>query len=183
MKYLIASDIHGSAEFCRKMLMIADKENVDKILLVGDLLYHGPRNPFPKQYDTKTVYEWLNERKDSLVCVRGNCDSEVDQMVLDFPIMDDYKVLPLGGRALYLTHGHLHDADSPFAPLLPGDLVVNGHFHVPTFKRLENGILYANCGSVGLPKDGSPHSCMVVTEDELRWVDIVEGTVFHTQKL
>ncbi len=183
MKYIIASDIHGSAIWCEKMLALAEKEGVDKILLVGDLLYHGPRNPFPEQYDTKAVYEMLNAQKEHLLCVRGNCDSEVDQMVCDFPMMDDYKVLPLGGKTLYLTHGHLHEAEKPLTPLQKDDLQVNGHFHVPTFKRLENGVLYANCGSVGLPKDGSPHSCMLVTETELSWIDLSTGNTFHKQRL
>ena len=183
MKLIIASDIHGSAKWCRLLLDAVEHENADKLVLLGDLLYHGPRNDFPEEYAPKEVFAMLNAVKEKITAVRGNCDSEVDQMVLDFPMMDDYKALPLGNRTLYLTHGHLHDPDSPFIPLKDGDLVVNGHFHVPTFKRLENGLLYANCGSVGLPKDGSPHSCMVVTEDELRWVDIVEGTVFHTQRL
>ena len=183
MKYIIASDLHGSAYWCNELLTAFQNEDADKLILLGDLLYHGPRNDFPDGYAPKEVFAMLNAMKDKILAVRGNCDSEVDQMVLDFPMMDDYKALPLGNRTLYLTHGHLHDPDSPFIPLKDGDLVVNGHFHVPTFKRLENGLLYANCGSVGLPKDGSPHSCMVVTENELRWVDIVEGTVFHTQRL
>ena len=164
MKYIIASDIHGSAYWCEKLLSFYQKEDAEQLILIGDLLDHGPRNPFPEKYDTKAVYEMLNANKAHLLCVRGNCDSEVDQMVLDFPMMDDYKALPLGERTLYLTHGHLHEQEKPLIPLKEGDLQVNGHFHVPTFKRLENGVLYANCGSVGLPKDSSPHSCMVVTE-------------------
>ena len=183
MKYIIASDIHGSAVWCKKLLDYAAKAGVDKILLIGDLLYHGPRNPFPEEYDTQKVYEMLNARKDDLLCVRGNCDSEVDQMVLDFPMMDDYKTLSLGDRTLYLTHGHLHEQDKPLTPLQAGDLQVNGHFHVPTFKRLEDGVLYANCGSVGLPKDGSPHSCMLLSEENIEWIDLSTGTPFHKQKL
>lgn len=183
MKYLIASDIHGSNVYCRKLLQLAEREKVDQILLVGDLLYHGPRNPFPEGYDTQAVYELLNARKEQLLCVRGNCDSEVDQMVLSFPIMDDYKTLPLGDRTLYLTHGHLHALEEPLTPLKSGDLQINGHFHVPTFKRLENGVLYANCGSVGLPKDGSPHSCILLTEDAIEWMDLSTGKPFHRQRL
>ena len=183
MKYIIASDIHGSSYWCEKLLSFFKTEGADKLILIGDLLYHGPRNPFPEQYDTKRVYEALNAQKENLLCVRGNCDSEVDQMVLDFPMMDDYKTLPLGDRVLYLTHGHLHETEKTLLPLQAGDLQVNGHFHVPTFKRLENGTLYANCGSVGLPKDGSPHSCMLVTETELSWIDLSTGKIFHTQKL
>ena len=183
MKYLIASDIHGSSYWCAQLLKCFDNSGADTLLLVGDLLYHGPRNPFPEKYDTKQVYELLNERKQQLLCVRGNCDSEVDQMVLDFPMMDDYRVLPLGERTLYLTHGHLHDAQKPPIPLKSGDLQVNGHFHVPTFKTLENGVLYANCGSVGLPKDGSPHSCMLLTDESVEWLDLSTGRAFHKQRL
>ena len=183
MKYIIASDIHGSAVWCKKLLDYAAKAGVDKILLIGDLLYHGPRNPFPEGYDTQKVYEMLNARKDDLLCVRGNCDSEVDQMVLNFPMMDDYKALPLGGRTLYLTHGHLHDPEKVLVPLKEGDLQVNGHFHVPTFKRLEDGVLYANCGSVGLPKDGSPHSCMLLSEENIEWIDLSTYAPFHRQKM
>ena len=183
MKYVIASDLHGSSYWCEKLLHYFEKCGAEKLLLVGDLLYHGPRNPFPEKYDTKQVYEQLNERKAQLLCVRGNCDSEVDQMVLEFPMMDNYRTLPLGERTLYLTHGHLHEAEKPAIPLQSGDLQVNGHFHVPTFKRLENGVLYANCGSVGLPKDGSPHSCMVLTEDAIEWIDLSTYTPFHKQKL
>ena len=183
MKYILASDIHGSSYWCEKLLAFFQKENAEKLVLLGDLLYHGPRNPFPEKYDTKKVYEMLNAWANSLICVRGNCDSEVDQMVLSFPMMDDYKALPLGKRTLYLTHGHLHEAEKAFIPLQTGDLQVNGHFHVPTFKRLENGVLYANCGSVGLPKDGSPHSCMVLTEESLEWIDLSTSTSFHKQRL
>ena len=183
MKYIIASDVHGSSYWCEKLLQYFDASGADKLLLVGDLLYHGPRNAFPQKYDTQQAYEMLNKYKDRLLCVRGNCDSEVDQMVLDFPMMADYKTLPLGERTLYLTHGHLHAPEKPLIPLKSGDLQVNGHFHVPTFKCLENGVLYANCGSVGLPKDGSPHSCMLLTEDGIEWIDLSTATPFNKQKL
>ena len=183
MKWMIASDIHGSASCCRRLLEAWDREGAGRMLLLGDILYHGPRNPFPEGYDTQKVYEMLNARKEDLLCVRGNCDSEVDQMVLSFPMMDDYKTLPLGDRTLYLTHGHLHEQDKPLTPLQAGDLQVNGHFHVPTFKRLEDGILYANCGSVGLPKDGSPHSCMLLSEENIEWIDLSTYAPFHRQKM
>ena len=182
-KIIIASDIHGSAHWCAELLSAFENEQADRLVLLGDLLYHGPRNDFPDEYSPRKVFEMLNNMKEKITCVRGNCDSEVDQMVLDFPMMDDYRVLPLGERTLYLTHGHLHAAEKPFTALNSGDLQVNGHFHVPTFKRLENGVLYANCGSVGLPKDGSPHSCMLVSENAIEWLDLATGKAFHTQKL
>ncbi|MBQ8373970.1 MAG: phosphodiesterase [Clostridia bacterium] len=183
MKYLIASDIHGSAAWCRKLLRLFEKEGADKLVLLGDLLYHGPRNPFPDGYDTAAVYELLNGVKENILCVRGNCDSEVDQMVLSFPIMADSKTLTLGERTLFFTHGHLFTAENPPKELKEGDILFNGHFHVPTFKRLEGGVLFANCGSVGLPKDGSPHSCLVAEETVLTWKDLDTGNAFHTQRL
>ena len=183
MKLIIASDIHGSAYWCEQLLSAFENEDADKLVLLGDILYHGPRNDFPDDYSPKKVFAMLNAIKEKILCVRGNCDSEVDQMVLSFPMLDDYKALPLGNRTLYLTHGHLRDAQKPLIPLKSGDLQVNGHFHVPTFKTLENGVLYANCGSVGLPKDGSPHSCMLLTDESIEWIDLSTSKAFHKQRL
>jgi putative phosphoesterase len=183
MKYVIASDLHGSATWCKKLLNAFQKENADQWILLGDLLYHGPRNPFPDGYDTKAVTEALNAVKERLLCVRGNCDSEVDQMVLDFPMMADSHTLPLGSRTLFLTHGHLFDSENPPKQLKDGDLLLNGHFHVPTLKQLDNGVYYANCGSVGLPKDGSPHSYLVIEDNTLSWKDLETGNTFYSRTL
>ena len=151
MKIMIASDIHGSAFWCARLLEEFENEGADKLVLLGDLLYHGPRNDFPDGDSPKKVFEMLNAVKDKLLCVRGNCDSEVDQMVLEFPIMADYALLEANGRKLFLTHGHLFNAENP--PLLQkGDLLLNGHFHTPENRLLENGAYYANCGSTALPK-------------------------------
>ena len=105
-KLMIASDIHGSAYYCRKMLEAFDREQADRLLLLGDILYHGPRNDLPKEYAPKEVIKMLNERKTKIFCVRGNCDTEVDQMVLEFPILADYAVFPAADRLIYATHGH-----------------------------------------------------------------------------
>ena len=113
MKYMIASDIHGSAYYCRAMLDAFEKEGADRLILLGDILYHGPRNDLPRDYAPKEVIAMLNAKKDALLCVRGNCDTEVDQMVLDFPILADYAVLDLGKKLLYLTHGHHHNEKTP----------------------------------------------------------------------
>ena len=164
MKYVIASDIHGSAFWCSKLLKAFEQEQADKLLLLGDLLYHGPRNPLPQQYDCPEVYDALNAIKDKILCVRGNCDSDVDQMVLEFPITAPFAILEVKGRTVFATHGHLYDDTNP--PMLQaGDVLLNGHFHVPTIKTLSNGIIYANCGSVGLPKGGSVNSYIVLEED------------------
>ena len=108
MKYMFASDIHGSAYYCRKMLDAFEKEEADRLLLLGDLLYHGPRNDLPKDYAPKEVIPMLNAYKNVIYNVQGNCDAEVDQMVLEFPIMADYALLELEGRTFYLSHGHIY---------------------------------------------------------------------------
>lgn len=177
MKYIIASDIHGSAYWCEQLLSAFENEEADKLILLGDLLYHGPRNDFPDDYSPKKVFAMLNAIKEKILCVRGNCDSEVDQMVLEFPIMADYALLAHGGRVLFLTHGHLFDEEKP--PLLKaGDILFNGHFHTPCSRELENGAIYANCGSVALPKDETPHSYILLDGDTLYWKDLETGGIF-----
>ena len=178
MKILIASDIHGSAYWCEQLLSAFENEEADKLILLGDLLYHGPRNDFPDDYSPKKVFAMLNAIKEKILCVRGNCDSEVDQMVLEFPIMADYALLAHGGRVLFLTHGHLFDEEKP--PLLKaGDILFNGHFHTPCNRELENGAIYANCGSVALPKDETPHSYILLDGDTLYWKDLETGGIFE----
>ncbi len=175
-KILIASDIHGSAFWCDKLLSAFEKEKADKLLLLGDLLYHGPRNPLPDGYSPQKVFDSLNAIKDKIIAVRGNCDSEVDQMVLAFPMMADYAIVENGANALFATHGHLFSADNP--PLLKDtDILLNGHFHTPCFQRLEKGF-YANCGSVALPKEGYPHTYLVVDGNTLTWTDLETGKEF-----
>lgn len=182
MKYVIASDIHGSAFWCEKLLAAFETENADKLILLGDLLYHGPRNDFPDEYAPKKVFAMLNAVKEKLLCVRGNCDSEVDQMVLEFPIMADYALLAYDGGKLFATHGHLYNTETP--PLLQaGDILLNGHFHTPCHQAMQNGAIYANCGSVALPKDGTPHSYLVFEDGKLTWKDLATGKIFDEYKI
>ena len=182
MKILIASDIHGSAYWCARLLEEFENEGADKLVLLGDLLYHGPRNDFPDDYSPKKVFAMLNAIKDKLVCVRGNCDSEVDQMVLEFPMMADYALLETNGKRLFLTHGHLFNKENP--PLLQkGDLLLNGHFHTPCNQEMENGAIYINCGSVALPKDETPHSFIVLEDNTLSWKDLETGGMFDYLEL
>jgi len=177
MKIVIASDIHGSAFWCEQLLAAFENEGADKLLLLGDILYHGPRNDFPDDYSPKKVFAMLNAIKEKITCVRGNCDSEVDQMVLEFPIMADYALLEACGRTLFATHGHLFNADMP--PLLKeGDLLLNGHFHNPCNQKMDNGAIYVNCGSVSLPKDGTPHSYLLLDENVLYFKDLETGGIF-----
>lgn len=176
MKYLIASDIHGSAFWCRKLLERFHAEGADRLILLGDLLYHGPRNDLPQGYAPKEVISLLNPLSDRILAVRGNCDAEVDQMVLTFPLLADYAVLCERGKLLYLAHGH---RDLP--PLRAGDLLLNGHFHVP--KCEERGhYTYLNCGSVSLPKEQSPHSYLVLDGGVFTWKDL-DGNPFLTHTL
>ncbi len=177
MKYLIASDIHGSAFWCGRLLEAFENEGAEKLVLLGDLLYHGPRNDFPDEYSPKKVLAMLNGVKDKVLCVRGNCDSEVDQMVLEFPILADYAVADLKGRTLFFTHGHSFNAEKP--PLLKkGDILFNGHFHTPAATEMEGGAYYANCGSVALPKPDFPHSYILLEEDALYLKDLETGGIF-----
>lgn len=151
MKILIASDIHGSAKWCRELLAAYRREGAQKMLLLGDILYHGPRNPLPDEYSPKDVAEMLGGIKSEIICVRGNCDSEVDQMVLPFPITADYAAVYADGVNMYLSHGHRE-----VPPLGVDDVYITGHTHVPLKDRSE-GFLHLNPGSVSLPKEGSGH--------------------------
>ncbi len=177
MKYLIASDVHGSAYWCEQLLAAFENEGAEKLVLLGDLLYHGPRNDFPEGYSPKAVFNMLNAVKEKIIAVRGNCDSEVDQMVLEFPILADYALAEHKGRTLFFTHGHLFNAENP--PLLKkGDLLFNGHFHTPTCMEMEGGAHYLNCGSVALPKDDTPHSYIFIDGDVLYFKDLETGGIF-----
>ncbi len=180
MKLFVASDIHGSAHYCRKMIEAYDREKPDRMLLLGDILYHGPRNDLPEEYAPKKVIEMLNERKNDIICVRGNCEAEVDQMVLEFPVLADYGVFDLGKRILYATHGHIYNQKNPL-PLRKGDILIHGHTHVPKFKE-SDGIYYMNPGSVSIPKKDSHHGYMTIENGEFIWKDL-SGTVMRREIL
>lgn len=134
MKYLIASDLHGSARYCRALLEMLRREQADRLVLLGDLLYHGPRNPLPEEYDTQSVAAMLGGVAERVLCVRGNCDSEVDQMILPFPMLADYALLSLEGVELFATHGHLYGPDAP-PPIRSGSFLLCGHTHLPVRRR------------------------------------------------
>ncbi len=180
MKLMIASDIHGSATYCRALLAAFDREGAERLVLLGDLLYHGPRNDLPAGYAPKEVISLLNARRDVLMCVRGNCDCEVDQMVLEFPILATYAVLHAGGRLIYATHGHVYNNNS-LPPLRPGDVLLHGHTHVPAWEEYPTHA-YANCGSVSIPKEGSPHSYMLLTDEGFVWKTL-DGEEYKRQTL
>ena len=178
MKWMIASDLHGSAYYCRKMLEAFEREGADRLFLLGDLLYHGPRNDLPREYAPKEVIPLLNGKKEKLLCVRGNCDAEVDQMVLEFPVLADYAVLPVGQRLIYATHGHIYHVKN-LPPLAPGDVLLHGHTHVPAWTEFGQGNLYLNPGSVSIPKEDSPHSYMTREGNTMQWKELESSAVFH----
>ena len=178
MKWMIASDLHGSAYYCRKMLEAFEREGADRLFLLGDLLYHGPRNDLPREYAPKEVIPLLNGKKEKLLCVRGNCDAEVDQMVLEFPVLADYAVLPVGRRLIYATHGHIYHVKN-LPPLAPGDVLLHGHTHVPAWTEFGQGNLYLNPGSVSIPKENSPYSYMTLEENTMQWKELESSAVFH----
>ncbi len=171
MKLVIASDIHGSAYWCGKLMEVIQEENPDKVVLLGDLLYHGPRNDLPRDYAPKQVIPMLSTLADKILAVRGNCEAEVDQMVLPFPCMADYALLETDGMSFYLTHGHLWNPDK-LPALQPGTVFLSGHTHVKMDEQ-RNGIRCINPGSVSIPKNGS-NSCLIY-ENGTFTVRILEG--------
>lgn len=177
MKWMIASDLHGSARCCRAMLDAFRREGAERLVLLGDLLYHGPRNDFPEEYDTRAVTALLNGVKDRLLCVRGNCDSEVDQMVLEFPMLAEYAFLAPDGLTIFATHGHNYGPDNP-PPLRAGDFLLCGHTHLPV-RRDRGGYTYLNPGSLSLPKEGTPHSYMTLEGGVFTWHDLFTGETFQ----
>ena len=189
MKLMIASDIHGSALYCRQMLEAYKREEAGRLLLLGDILYHGPRNDLPEGYAPKEVIAMLNPMKNDLLCVRGNCDTEVDQMVLDFPILADYCFLELpdgagGTFSVFATHGHVHHPAS-LPPLKDGDILLNGHTHIPACEEIMdmdgNRFWYLNPGSVSIPKEGSVHSYIIYENGKFEWKNM-QGEDYMTWK-
>lgn len=159
MTYLIASDIHGSALYSEKLLSLYRKEKAERLLLLGDILYHGPRNPLPDGYEPKKVAETLSELKNEITAVRGNCDSEVDEMVLGMHILDTSAIIDTPFCSLFLTHGHIYNKEN-VPPLKENTVFLSGHTHIPVVEK-KNGVLFLNPGSVSLPKGDSERGCIV----------------------
>lgn len=162
MRLMFASDIHGSAYYAKAVCEIFKREKVDKLVLLGDILYHGPRNDLPEQYSPKAVIEMMNGMADDILCVRGNCDTEVDQMVLKFPLLADYGYIFDGNVKMYLSHGHIYNPDN--LPTGAKDCVlINGHTHVYDMKEYDWGT-YLNPGSVSIPKNSNPPTYMTYVD-------------------
>lgn len=178
MQWMIASDLHGSAYYARALAEAFAREGADRLVLLGDLLYHGPRNDLPEDYAPKEVLALLNGVRTRLLCVRGNCDAEVDQMVLEFPMMADYALLELDGHTVYATHGH-HACEETPPPLCPGDILLCGHTHIP--KCAAHGTYtYLNPGSASIPKAGSRHGYMTLEAGTFAWKDLLSGEAYET---
>lgn len=181
MKILIASDLHGSAYYAEKLWEAFDREGADKLLFLGDMLYHGPRNPLTREYDPKRVAAMMNARKQEILCVRGNCESEVDQMVLEFPVLADYGILMERGRMIFFTHGHLYN-EGRLPMLKKGDILLHGHTHIPVCREHEDYV-YMNPGSLSLPFEGSRHSYMTLEDGKFLWKEIESGEVYQEYRI
>lgn len=179
MKWLVASDIHGSAYYCERLIEKFKEEKAERLLLLGDLLYHGPRNDLPLEYAPKRVIELLNSIAESIIAVRGNCEAEVDQMVLNFPVLAEYAVICIGNKTVYVTHGHHLDG---FKYIKNSSIILFGHTHIPE-NTLENGIRYINPGSVSIPKQDSVHSYIIMDEQGFKWKNINNGSIYMEYKL
>ena len=175
MKLLFASDIHGSARWCRALMEAIESEAPDTVVLLGDLLYHGPRNDLPDEYAPKEVIPLLNGLADRVVAVRGNCEAEVDQMVLSFPVMADYFLLPVGGKCIFATHGHIFNEQN-LPPLKPGDILLHGHTHVSVCRKHDT-YTCCNPGSVSIPKENTPRGYMILENSIFTWKTL-DGTEY-----
>lgn len=180
MKLMIASDIHGSAFYLKQLIDRYKEEKADRLLLLGDLLYHGPRNDLPEGYAPKEVIQILNAMKEEIWCVRGNCEAEVDQMVLEFPVMSDSMMLYLDGHTIFATHGHLFNENN-LPPFKKGDILLHGHTHVQALKKTEDYV-YLNPGSVSIPKEGNKNSYMIYEHSNVV-IKSLDGEIISEMKL
>lgn len=181
MKLFFASDIHGSSFYCEKMLEAYKREGAEKLILLGDILYHGPRNDLPKEYAPKKVISMLNEIKQEIIAIRGNCDCEVDQMVLEFPVLAEYMLMYIENKMLFIAHGHNFNNEK--LPMLKkGDILINGHTHIPMIKDYDSHI-YINPGSVSIPKENSPHSYMTLTDGLFEIKELEGGRAYISMQL
>lgn len=164
MKIFFMSDIHGSLYYLNKALKAYEREKCEYIVILGDVLYHGPRNDIPKGYDPKSVANILNKLKNKIMCVKGNCDGEVDQMMIEFPILCDYSTIFYKEKRLFLTHGHKYNKNN-MLPVDKGDIIISGHTHIPVCEKVE-GVYFINPGSITFPKENTKHSYGILEDDK-----------------
>lgn len=180
MKLLFISDIHGSLYYLNRILELCQEESPDYIAILGDELYHGARNPLPKEYNPKAVTELLNSYKDKIIAVRGNCDSEVDQMVLEYPMLSDYSIILYNDKRLFLTHGHIYNSDN-LPNLSKGDVLIYGHTHIPLAEK-HRDIFILNPGSITFPKENTPNSYGVL-ENHIFKIKTLDGDIYKEIEL
>ena len=178
MKFLIASDLHGSYYYAQKLIDAFNKEKADKLIILGDIFNHGPRNPLPKDYAPMEVAKVLNGIKDKLLVIKGNCDSQVDTMISEFDFIENACVV-VGDKTAFLTHGHVYNENA--MPKTQFDMIIYGHFHTGFIKE-NNGIIIANAGSLSIPKGNTVNSYLTLTESEITLKDI-NGDLIENKKL
>ncbi|MBU3200901.1 phosphodiesterase [Clostridium estertheticum] len=174
MKIFFVSDIHGSSFYFKKAMKLYEEENANYIVILGDVMYHGPRNPLPKEYNPEAVATLLNEYKDKIIAVRGNCDSEIDQILIKYPMMSDYSMILYNNRRIFLTHGHIYNENN-LPNLSKNDVLVQGHTHIPVAKK-QNDIYILNPGSISLPRNNFPNSYAIL-QDDLFQIKDLEGNI------
>lgn len=179
MKYIVLSDIHGSLKTFNELIEIAKKENITKFILLGDVLYHGPRNPLPEGYDSKELAARINELDLDITAVRGNCDAEVDQMVLDCEILTNDRIIEVNGRRMAMSHGHHHNEQC--LPEGAYEIFAYGHSHLPVLKK-ENDLVILNPGSLTLPKQNNPKSFAILDENGIEIRLLYDNSVFKALK-
>ena len=177
---LICSDIHGDALSAQKVVEAFERHGAERLVILGDILYHGPRNDLPDGYAPKKVIEILNPYSDKVLAVRGNCEAEVDQMVLTFPVLADYAFIERDGLRIFATHGHVFNKNS-VPPIAKGDILLHGHTHVPVAEEFGDGFYYINPGSTSIPKENSHHGYMIYENDTFLWKDF-DGNVLNEYK-
>ena len=176
---MIASDLHGSSVWTKKLIDKFNEENCDNLLLLGDLLYHGPRNALPNEYDTMETAKLLNSIKDKIIAVRGNCDSEVDEMVLEFDIKERNMMLYIDGVQFFATHGHIYN-ETNLPSLQHFDVLLNGHTHVTTFNKHKD-FVFVNPGSTSIPKQDTKHSCAIYVNRTFCFYNLDDGTILKKE--
>lgn len=164
MKLFFMSDIHGSLKYAKAAVEAFLNEKADYMVILGDMLYHGPRNPLPEEYNPKEVANLLNQYKEKIIAVRGNCDADVDQMVLNYPCMMDYNIILNDNKRIFITHGHIYNEEK-LPNISSGDILIYGHTHIPLIKQ-QDGILILNPGSVGYPKGGNVNSYGIIENNK-----------------
>ncbi len=173
MKYLICSDIHGSKKAVERILELKKEEKADKVILLGDIYNHGPRNPFPEEYKPMDVASLINSIKEDLIVVKGNCDSEVDTLISEFDFLDNTVIVD-NNKTVFCTHGHVYNNETP--PKTKFSAVIYGHFHTGFIEKIGDTV-FANAGSVSLPKNNTKKSYILIDNGTLYLKDLEKNII------